>query len=68
LEHAVGAEWRTTPLWGLRLRTRFLHDGRAATFAEAILAHDGDGAAAARAFRQLPHDDRNALLDFLSVL
>jgi len=65
---AVGAEWRTTPLWGLRLRTRFLHDGRAATFAEAILAHDGDGAAAARAFRQLPHDDRNALLDFLSVL
>jgi CxxC motif-containing protein (DUF1111 family) len=65
---AVGAEWRTTPLWGLRLRSRFLHDGRAANFAEAILAHDGDGAAASRAFRQLTKDDRNALLEFLAVL
>ena len=64
---ATSAEWRTTPLWGLRLRTRFLHDGRAATLAEAILTHDGEGAAAARTFRQLTHDDRKALLDFLSV-
>ena len=65
---ASGAEWRTTPLWGLRLRARFLHDGRAATLAEAILAHDGEGAAAARAFRRLTHDDRKALLVFISVL
>jgi CxxC motif-containing protein (DUF1111 family) len=65
---ATSAEWRTTPLWGLRLRTRFLHDGRAATLAEAILAHDGEGAAAARSFRQLPHDERRALLDFLAIL
>lgn len=65
---AGSAEWRTTPLWGLRLRSRFLHDGRAANFAEAILAHDGDGAAASRAFRQLTADDREALLDFLAVL
>jgi CxxC motif-containing protein (DUF1111 family) len=66
--NATGAEWRTTPLWGLRLRTRFLHDGRAATPAEAILTHDGDGAAAAQAFRKLTHDDRNALLVFMSTL
>jgi CxxC motif-containing protein (DUF1111 family) len=65
---ATSAEWRTTPLWGLRLRTRFLHDGRAATLAEAILTHDGEGAAAARAFRQLTQDDRKTLLDFLSGL
>jgi CxxC motif-containing protein (DUF1111 family) len=65
---ASGAEWRTTPLWGLRLRARFLHDGRAATLAEAILAHDGEGAAAAGAFRRLTHDDRKALLVFISVL
>jgi CxxC motif-containing protein (DUF1111 family) len=65
---ATGAEWRTTPLWGLRLRRRFLHDGRAATLTEAILIHDGDGAAAARAFRQLTGDDRNALLAFMSTL
>jgi len=67
-DDATSAEWRTTPLWGLRLRTRFLHDGRAATLAEAILTHDGEGAAAARAFRQLTQDDRKTLLDFLSGL
>jgi CxxC motif-containing protein (DUF1111 family) len=66
--NATGAEWRTTPLWGLRTRARFLHDGRAATPAEAILSHDGDAAAAAQAFRKLPHDDRNALLAFMSTL
>jgi CxxC motif-containing protein (DUF1111 family) len=55
-------------LWGLRLRARFLHDGRAATLAEAILTHDGEGAAAAGAFRRLTHDDRKALLVFISVL
>jgi CxxC motif-containing protein (DUF1111 family) len=66
--NATGAEWRTTPLWGLCLRARFLHDGRAATPAEAILSHDGDGAAAAHAFRKLTHDDRHALLVFMSTL
>ena len=66
--NATGAEWRTTPLWGLRARARFLHDGRAATAAEAILTHDGDGAAAAQAFRKLTHDKRNALLDFMATL
>jgi CxxC motif-containing protein (DUF1111 family) len=66
--NATGAEWRTTPLWGLRLRARFLHDGRATTPAEAILSHDGDGAAAAHAFRKLTRDDRNALLVFMSTL
>jgi CxxC motif-containing protein (DUF1111 family) len=66
--NATGAEWRTTPLWGLRARARFLHDGRAATPAEAILTHDGDGAAAAQAFRKLTHDERNALLVFMATL
>ncbi len=65
---ATGAEWRTTPLWGVRWRARFLHDGRATTLTEAILIHDGDGAAAALAFRQLTHDHRNALLAFVSTL
>ncbi len=65
---ATSAEWRTTPLWGLRLRTRFLHDGRASTPAEAILIHDGEGAAAAQAFRTLTRDERNALLVFMAAL
>jgi CxxC motif-containing protein (DUF1111 family) len=66
--NASGAQWRTTPLWGLRLRARFLHDGRATTPAEAILSHDGDGAAAAKAYRKLGRDDRDALLAFMATL
>jgi mono/diheme cytochrome c family protein len=66
--HARGKDWRTTPLWGLASRPRFLHDGRATTIKDAILAHDGEGADAARRFRRLAESERTALLDFLSAL
>ncbi|MGE0430795.1 MAG: di-heme oxidoredictase family protein [Planctomycetota bacterium] len=68
---ATGNEWRTPPLWGLGLRnvvnpdTRLLHDGRARTTAEAILWHGGESLAAREAFRNLPADDRHALLQFV---
>src|SRR5262249_15926198 len=32
---------RTPPLWGVRLRSRLLHDGTALTFTEAINQHGG---------------------------
>jgi mono/diheme cytochrome c family protein len=65
---ANGADWRTTPLWGLGLRQRFLHDGRAADVRGAILAHGGEGSAAVERFRQLPVEDQATLLQFLSAL
>lgn len=71
---ASGLEWRTPPLWGLGLvdevnGARFLlHDGRASTFAEAILWHGGEGAAAAEAFRTAAVEDRRRLLAFLEAL
>ena len=65
---AEGVDWRTTPLWGLGKRPRFLHDGRATTIREAILAHGGDAAEARAAFHQLPEKDRADLLAFLSTL
>ena len=43
---AKGREMRTAPLWGLRAIKTFLHDGRAASIKEAILAHDGQARAA----------------------
>lgn len=67
-------EWRTPPLWGIGLtmvvsgHTRFLHDGRARTLAEAILWHGGEAAAAAEGFRNLPAAMRAALLAFLGSL
>src|SRR3954462_6973446 len=36
-------QMRTAPLWGLRAGVSLLHDGRAATPFQAILAHDGQG-------------------------
>src|SRR5262249_26862942 len=38
---ANGKEIRTAPLWGVRLLSTFLHDGRATNLTDAILAHDG---------------------------
>src|SRR5262249_60690530 len=43
---------RTAPLWGVRGKSRFLHDGRAESIADAIGLHDGQGAGAPDA---LPH-------------
>ena len=69
-----GREWRTPPLWGLGLlaevngETYFLHDGRARTFAEAILWHGGEAASSRRRFTALAAPDREALLAFLASL
>jgi CxxC motif-containing protein (DUF1111 family) len=53
---------RTAPLWGLHLRTSFLHDGRATTVTDAIHAHAGQAAASVRAFDALSAADKSAML------
>jgi CxxC motif-containing protein (DUF1111 family) len=65
---ATGKDWRTTPLWGLGMRGRLLHDGRATNVPDAILAHDGEAAATTKAFRQLTWHERASLLAFLLAL
>ena len=65
---ATGKDWRTTPLWGLGMRGRFLHDGRATNVPDAILAHDGEAAAATKAFRQLTWHEQASLLAFLLAI
>jgi len=65
---ASGREMRTAPLWGLRLFTTFLHDGSAATIADAILAHDGQGRAARERFAHGSAEDKATLLAFLGTL
>jgi CxxC motif-containing protein (DUF1111 family) len=61
-------EMRTAPLWGLRNVTAFLHDGRAETIEEAILAHDGQGQMARSQFMRLRISDQNRLVAFLKSL
>jgi CxxC motif-containing protein (DUF1111 family) len=63
-------EMRTAPLWGGHLLggSRLLHDGRAKSFSLAIEQHDGQGAAARNAFRDLSETQRRQLLAFLATL
>ncbi|MGQ0767166.1 MAG: di-heme oxidoredictase family protein [Gemmatimonadota bacterium] len=71
---ATGREWRTAPLWGLRLMRRFLngdafllHDGRARTVEQAILLHGGEAQRARDAFAALSPSAKSALLQFVET-
>lgn len=59
---------RTMPLWGIRAREIFLHDGRATDLPTAISLHDGQGAAAAAAFNALSAQQQTNLIGFLNTL
>jgi len=65
---ARGREFRTAPLWGMSAFDRYLHDGRATTLKDAILAHDGQGARSRERFARLSPDDQAALLAFVGSL
>ena len=65
---ATGTEMRTAPLWGLRLVTSFLHDGRARTVEEAILAHDGQARQARDRFAALSWYEKAKVVVFLRSL
>jgi len=68
LGQAEPAEFRTEPLMGLRFKTAFLHDGRAATVDQAIQAHAGEAAAARGRFLRLSAREHDVLMKFLSSL
>ena len=65
---ALGTEFRTQPLWGLRYLSVFLHNASADTLDEAIAAHGGEAEAARQAFDALKPDDQQDLLAFLNSL
>jgi len=59
---------RTPPLWGLRLRGRFMHDGQSLTLTDAIRRHGNQGDFARDAFNALSNTSKNNLLAFLNSL
>ena len=65
---ARGDEFRTAPLWGLRFRSQFLHDGRTKDLLDAIRLHRGEAARSSDAVRRLDAGERTALLAFLRSL
>ena len=72
--NATGSQWRTSPLWSIGLTPgvsggeAYLHDGRARSLEEAILWHDGEGAASRENFRTMSASDRADLIAFLKSL
>ena len=59
--NARPTEMRTAPLWGLRARAPYLHDGRAQT----ILLHDGEALTIKNRFAALPDSEQQAIIAFL---
>lgn len=67
-EQAGSAQWRTAPLIGLRFLRSYLHDGRALTVEEAVLAHQGEAADSRSRFEALSASQRADLLKFVESL
>jgi CxxC motif-containing protein (DUF1111 family) len=59
---------RTAPLWGLRLRSRLLHDGTTVQLDAAIRRHQGEAEEITERFGKLKPSDQKALLAFLQSL
>ena len=61
-------EFRTVPLWGLRTRSRYMHDGLSLTLNEAILRHSGESSVPILFYQYLTTTQRGNLLTFLRSL
>jgi CxxC motif-containing protein (DUF1111 family) len=59
---------RTAPLWGLRMRPRFMHDLQSLTLEDAIERHRGEADRVARHFRALSPAEQQQLFTFLNSL
>lgn len=60
------AVFLTENLWGVGSTAPYLHDGRAATLAEAILAHGGEAQSSRDAFAAMPDHEKRDILTFLN--
>ncbi len=65
---ALGNEFKTAPLWGLKFSAPYLHDGRAPTIDQAVQAHDGEASVARDRYNKLPRSQVHQLLDFLNAI
>ena len=59
---------RTSPLWGLRTRSRLMHDGGSLTLRDAIERHGGEAKDARQRFSMLGDGDKDELYAFLRSL
>lgn len=70
--HAIDARepdaFVTPPLWGCASSAPYLHDGRAGSIEDAILAHGGEAESARAAYEALGYTERGELRLFLTTL
>jgi CxxC motif-containing protein (DUF1111 family) len=59
---------RTSALWGLRTRGRFMHDGLSLSLEDVIHRHRGQADASRHGFNQLRSFEKEQLMDFLRSL
>ena len=59
---------RTSPLWGLRAKSRLMHDLLSMTRNDAILRHDGEAAGVTSKYRALTQSQKNQIITFLNSL
>ncbi len=65
---APSGMFRTPPLWGIKDTAPYMHDGRAETLTDAILAHESEGTFSAVSFATATAGDQADLLAFLNDL
>jgi CxxC motif-containing protein (DUF1111 family) len=59
---------RTAPLWGVRFRSRLMHDGESLTLRDAITRHRGEASHVKEKFERLNKADQDAIIEFLKSL
>lgn len=59
---------RTAPLWGLRMKARYMHDLESLTLEKAIRRHRGEAEHVERRFRNLTAVEKEELISFLRSL
>jgi CxxC motif-containing protein (DUF1111 family) len=64
----TAAKLRTVPLWGLRMKARFMHDLTSLTLEDAIRRHRGEAQQVEHRFRNLTDTERQQLIMFLRSL
>ncbi|HEY0460987.1 MAG TPA: di-heme oxidoredictase family protein [Pyrinomonadaceae bacterium] len=68
-EYAITAnQMRSAPLWGLRTRSRLMHDGLTFTLNDAILRHGGQASQVTRNYMRLRTLQKAQLIAFLKSL
>jgi len=65
---AGNGSFLTKKLWGCGNEPPFFHHGKYTTMRAAILAHAGEAQASTDAFRALPENEQDAVIEFLKTL